>query len=73
MYYIFIELLGTLHRIKVQQPLDFGNEVDGPSDQPTSRIDVEDVFLDDNITVEPVDLDNIRDMTTTMQRKRSVR
>ena len=70
---ILLILSGTLHRIKIRQPLEFGDEADGPSDQPANHIEVEDVFLNDDITVEPVDMENIRDMTTTMQRKRSVR
>lgn len=50
----------------------YDDVTDGPG-QGTSRVDIEDVFLDDNILVEPTDIVHIRDMTASMHRKKSVR
>ncbi|XP_066934715.1 transmembrane channel-like protein 5 isoform X4 [Clytia hemisphaerica] len=69
---------GTLHRIKVRTPLEDVNydatdgNVPGPSSG-QNTLEVEDVFLSDDLMVEPVDPENIRYMTTTLQHKRSVR
>ena len=71
----FIEFLGTLHRVKVRTAVDNDTYNDATDNlgQGTSHVDVEDVFLDDNILVEPTDVTHIRDMTATMNRKKSVR
>ena len=61
--------------MKVRTAVDndtYNDATDNPG-QGTSHVDVEDVFLDDNILVEPTDVTHIRDMTATMNRKKSVR
>lgn len=67
---------GTLHRVKVRDAVDGETYTDGDGSGPSqgaSQIGIEDVFLEDNIMVEPASLANIRDMTATMHRKKSVR
>ena len=61
--------------MKVRTEIDddtYNDVADGPS-QGASRVDIEDVFLDDNLVVEPADLTYIRDMTASMNRKKSIR
>lgn len=74
--YSLISVLGTLHRVKVRDAVDGETYTDGDGSGPSqgaSQIGIEDVFLEDNIMVEPASLANIRDMTATMHRKKSVR
>ena len=61
--------------MKVRTAIDndtYNDLTDNPG-QGTSHVDIEDVYLDDNILVEPTDIVHIRDMTASMDRKKSIR